>query len=164
MARSVVQVCQDSQDHPELLKGCNLFVIAVAKAFGYGDAVIGNADAILEKFSSVSSTFPPFIHIGKNPVQATKMAEEGHLVIGGLTKTAMTYIGREIASDDVFFLNAATCKSTGRPVRLGVSVSDAVLEKKLWRHGLCSTSRQSEQQDGRPQDELLESAAAVKEH
>lgn len=91
MARSVTQVCEDSLDHPELLQGCNLFVIAVAKEFGYGDVVVGNADAIRGKFNSESGTALPFIYIGKNPDLATQLANEGHLVIGGLTKSEMKY-------------------------------------------------------------------------
>lgn len=68
MARSVTQVCEDSLDHPELLQGCKLFVIALAKEFGYGDVVLGNADAIRGKFNSESET----VRLADGREQATR--------------------------------------------------------------------------------------------
>lgn len=91
MAKSVVQVCQACLNSPELLKGCNLFVIAVAKEFGYGDIIRGNADAIRSLYLSAVTTKPPLIYLGKEPALATQMANEGHLVIGALNRNEMTY-------------------------------------------------------------------------
>jgi hypothetical protein len=87
--RTVTQVCEDSLDHPALLKGCNLFVQSVCAEFGYGDIFTkgDNADAMIKKFDS-----PPFHYIGKDPDKATKVANEGHLVLGGLSLAAMLLV------------------------------------------------------------------------
>ena len=49
---------------------------------------------------------------------------------------------QEVASDDIFFFDAMTCKEVGSPAHLGVSAASGVSEKKLRRQGLCSASRQ----------------------
>jgi hypothetical protein len=91
MVRSVVQVCEDSLDHEELLKDCSGFLTAVAKEFGYGDVVRGDANGIRAKFANEVVTKEPFHFIGKNPDLATEYAGKGHLVLGGLTSSEMTY-------------------------------------------------------------------------
>jgi hypothetical protein len=48
----------------------------------------------------------------------------------------------EVASDDVFFFDATSCKQVGSTVHLGVSAASGATEKKLRRQGLCSVARQ----------------------
>jgi hypothetical protein len=69
MPKTVEQVCQEKITQPNLVQGCNLFVVAVAKEFGYDNAVQGDADAIVNAFKSA-----PFIYIGTNPGMATARA------------------------------------------------------------------------------------------
>ncbi len=85
-SRTVEQVCQDYLEHPELLKGCNLFVQAVCANFEYdklfnkGD----NADAMIAKFRAA-----PFHDLGTDKKAAADKAAEGQLVLGGLTLANM---------------------------------------------------------------------------
>jgi hypothetical protein len=84
--RTVEQVCRDSISHPELLAGCNLFVQAVCAAFEYGDLFSkgDNADAMIGKFASA-----PFHNLGTDKDSATQKANEGKLVLAGLTLAKM---------------------------------------------------------------------------
>lgn len=84
--RTVEQVCEDQLDHPELLKACNLFVQQVCATFGYGDLFSkgDNADAIIGKLAN-----KPFTYIGTDKDKATKFANDGYLVLGGLTLAHM---------------------------------------------------------------------------
>jgi hypothetical protein len=69
---------------------CNKFVQAVAGKvateyqIGLSEAFAGNADAIRNRFSE-----SPFIPIGKDKALATKLANEGQLVLGGLNTHEM---------------------------------------------------------------------------
>ena len=84
--RSVEQVCKDYLGHPELLKGCNLFVQAVCGAFGYGTLFSkgDNADAMIAKLNS-----PPFHNLKTDKKAAADQADKGMLVLGGLTLADM---------------------------------------------------------------------------
>ena len=90
--RTISQVCEDCLDHPELLRGCNLFVQAVCAAFDYGDVFSkgDDADAMVKKFSSA-----PFHLIGKDKAKATEYANSGKLVIGGLNRAGMSYTSKQ---------------------------------------------------------------------
>jgi hypothetical protein len=84
--RTVEQVCEDQLDHPELLKGCNLFVQQVCAEFGYGELYTkgDNADRMIGRFRS-----KPFVYLGTDEDKATKFADDGYLVLGGLTLAQM---------------------------------------------------------------------------
>jgi len=90
--RTITQICEDYLDHPELLKGCNLFVQAVCAELGYGPVFAkgDNADAMIEKFSK-----KPFQLIGTDKDKATALANGGQLVLAGLSKAGMTYTNKQ---------------------------------------------------------------------
>ena len=88
MSRTVEQVCQDSLDHEALVSGCNEFVLAVVQTFDK-DALSSGDKANLIVSRKMKS--PPWIWIGEDPDEATRQANAGHLVLGGLTSKEMTY-------------------------------------------------------------------------
>jgi hypothetical protein len=137
MTTSVVNVCEAALSHPELLSGCNKFVEYVAQHFGYGDAVKGNADQIRGKFSTEAGTKLPFHYIGKKPDLATKFANDGKLVIGGLTKTEMHYIdGRKI--EHVATMGHVVIVCGGGPsVRGEITLADGRKQKTRGGYPYC---------------------------
>lgn len=80
---------------------CNEFIQAVAAKVGaewgvnLSDAFAGNANLIRGRFGSQNDTKAPFIYIGPYPDKATQYANDGQFVVGGLTSTEMTYVGRD---------------------------------------------------------------------
>lgn len=84
--RTITQVCEDLLDHPEVLKGCNLFVQQVCTEFGHGSlfSKSDNADAMIAKFGQT-----PFTDLGTDKDKATQYADQGYLVLGGLTLASM---------------------------------------------------------------------------
>jgi len=102
MADSVEDICALLVKDEKLVASCNGFLAAVAakvasayKIDGLVAAFAGNANAIRGRFSNKISTVKPFEFIGKDPAKATEMATNGHFVVGGLTSTEMTYVGRD---------------------------------------------------------------------
>jgi hypothetical protein len=102
MARTVEEICQQFVKDTKLVASCNEFLQSVAAEVGreynvkdIATAFSGNANAIRSRFSSADGTQKPFIYIGTNPTLATKYADAGQFVVGGLTSTEMTYTGRD---------------------------------------------------------------------
>jgi len=102
MADSVEDICSLLVKDEKLVASCNGFLAAVAtklatlyKVDGLVAAFTGNANAIRGRFSNQISTVKPFVYIGTDPDKATEMATAGHFVVGGLTSTEMTYVGRD---------------------------------------------------------------------
>jgi hypothetical protein len=92
MAMSVEDISATYVKDEKLIVDCNKFVQAVASkvATEYGDAsrqyaaiFAGDADAIVRRFNA-----SPFVYIGNDKAAAdaaTKFADEGQFVLGGLT-------------------------------------------------------------------------------
>jgi hypothetical protein len=89
MAMSVDEIGAMLVRDEALIADCNKFVQAVAgrvaiefaiKKVDFGRAFLGKSDAIVSRF-----THAPFISIAKDKDRATKLANEGQLVLGGLT-------------------------------------------------------------------------------
>ena len=102
MADSIGDICKLLVKDEKLVASCNGFLAAVAAKVataynvdGLAAAFAGNANAIRGRFSNKASTAKPFEYIGQDPDKATAMAEDGHFVVGGLTSTEMTYVGRD---------------------------------------------------------------------
>jgi hypothetical protein len=100
MPIAVEVICKLYVKDSAKIANCNEFLQAVAGkvATEYGldltEAFAGNANLIRGRFSE-KSTKPPFIYIGPFPDKATQYAADGQFVVGGLTQTEMTYIGRD---------------------------------------------------------------------
>jgi hypothetical protein len=90
MARTIEQACEDAVDHENLLASCNGFVYAVVNEFAPG-AIEPGADADKIVSSKLLKSGGRWIAIGQNSNDATARAEEGDLVLGGLTSQEMTY-------------------------------------------------------------------------
>jgi hypothetical protein len=102
MAQSVEAICGLLVKDSKLVANCNEFLLAAAQkvAGEYRRAEItnlfmGKADAIRGRFSTAATTVAPFVYIGTDPDLATKHATAGQFVVGGLTSTEMTYVGRD---------------------------------------------------------------------
>jgi hypothetical protein len=98
---TVEDICKLYVKDVAKVANCNQFLQAVAGKVGteYGlglnAAFVGNANVIRGRFSSEKSTNPPFIYIGPLPDEATQYATDGQFVVGGLTQTEMTYVGKD---------------------------------------------------------------------
>jgi hypothetical protein len=100
MPQSVENICKVLIKDPRLIADCNGFLQAVAARVGNEYSIpnieslfAGNANSIRGRFGTDPAT-KPFIYIGKNPDKATELANVGHLVVGGLTSSEMTYRDR----------------------------------------------------------------------
>lgn len=100
MPTSVEDICKLYVKDPAKVANCNGFIQAVAAKVGteWGmdltAAFAGNADSIRTQFGSPNGS-APFIYIGPFPDKATRFANAGQFVVGGLTSTEMTYVGRD---------------------------------------------------------------------
>jgi hypothetical protein len=96
MPTAVEDICKLYIKDPAKVANCNEFVQAVAEKVGkeWGVSLTtlfaGNADAIRGRF-----LIAPFIYIGPVPSRATQLANEGYFVLGGLSRTEMSYVGRD---------------------------------------------------------------------
>jgi hypothetical protein len=88
MAMAVEEISAQFVKDEKIIADCNKFVQAVAgkvateygmRSQEFSGAFVGTADEIRARFEKA-----PFVSIGSNKALATKMANEGQLVLGGL--------------------------------------------------------------------------------
>jgi hypothetical protein len=136
MPLSVEDICKSYVKDASKIANCNGFIQAVASKVGseYGlelaTAFAGHADDIRGRFSTEDSTKKPFIYIGRSPDKATQLANDGQFVVGGLTATEMTYVGRDgkprKATMGHVVIVAPGGPSKNNPIRLADGTQQAV--------------------------------------
>ena len=137
MASNVDQVCESALVHPELLGGCNKFVQYVAGHYGYSDTVAGNADDIRARFSTAAGTRVPFHYIGKKPDLATSFANQGKLVLGGLTRAEMHFFDRRGQEHVATMGHVVVVSGGGRSHRAEFTLTDGRKQKTRGGYPYC---------------------------
>lgn len=113
----VFELPRASKEHPYSYESSHSNWIVVVNELN-GDVVVRNRESGVECSASVDGV---------------------RQVYAGATLIALRSI--EIASDDVFFIDAATCKDAGAPIHLGASDSEQAKDATLARHGVCAAER-----------------------
>lgn len=143
MPMTVEDICKLYVKDPKKVANCNEFLQAVAERVGgeYGlnlrEAFAGNANTIRGRFNTEKNTSPPFIYIGPFPDEATQYATDGQFVIGGLTQTEMTYVGRDKKEHKATMGHVVVVVPGGPSKAVPVTLADGTLQPVRGGYPYC---------------------------
>ena len=143
MPMAVEDICKLYVRDPAKVANCNEFLQAIAEKVGaenglnLREAFAGNANTIRGRFNTQTSTGPPFIYIGPFPDKATQYAADGQFVIGGLTQTEMTYVGRDNREHKSTMGHVVVVVPGGPSKQVPVKLADGTLQPVRGGYPYC---------------------------